>query len=135
MLLVKKVLGDVPPPLEKSPFIYELTSQAAEYNSKVLAKFNYDLTRLIAGHPNTEISPGSEFRSTKILEPIFRSHKLWSYLKESLLHGVKTKLKKISSKARKKDLAEAIARGNHKSAQQDLKLLKKLVKKDVHFGF
>ena len=57
----KNTLTNELPCLSKSPFIHELTTEAVEHNSNILAKYNFDLTRLIAAHLKTELSHGLEF--------------------------------------------------------------------------
>ena len=132
---IKQILKTPNKPLSKSPFKYELTAEAAIHNSTILEKFGFDLTRLIAAHPNTEISHGSEFRKPSVLEPILEDHEYWPYIKDSLIHGVKTKFTKINETDRKSDLEEAIHRGNHKSASERPDDLKRLVDKDLRYGF
>jgi len=121
--------------LNKSPFRYKLTDNAVRHKSEVLRRHGYDLTRLVAAHPNTKISYGSEFRHPSILHPILKSHQHWNYIKSSLLSGVKTKFKKLKNKEQLKDLREALAHSNHKSTKDRAEDLKKLVKKDVEFGY
>ena len=75
--------------------MYSLTEEAAVHNSEILKKYNYDLTRTIAAHPNTEIAYGSEFRPASVLKPILHQHIHWNYIESSLNHGVKTKFSKI----------------------------------------
>ena len=132
---IASITSTIQPHLNKSPFIYELTKEAADYNSKIIARHNYDLTRLIAAHPNTEISYGSEFRPSSIIEPILKHHILWDYINNSLKNGVKTKFFKITEHQRRIDLEEAINRGNHKSAKSRPSDLSKLVDKDIKHGF
>jgi len=132
---IKKIMEDNPKPLSPSPFKYELSNEAAVHNSNILRKYNYDLTRVIAAHPNTELSYGSEFRSPESLQPILQSHRHWNYIKSSLTHGVKAKFKKLSNSTRLDDLKAALKRGNHKSAKSWDADLMNLVTKDVQFGF
>ena len=84
-----------PPPLSPSPFKHELSNQAADHNSGILEKHGCDLSRLIAAHPNTEISPGSEFRNPSVLQPLLKNHHLWDYIQDSLCHGVKKNSQKL----------------------------------------
>ena len=68
--LIKNTLTKNPLSLSKSLFMCELTTETKEHNSNILAKFNFNLTRLITAYPNTEVLHRSEFRDTSILEPI-----------------------------------------------------------------
>ena len=49
--------------------------------------------------------------------------------------GARFPLERINNKRRKIDNEEAIARGNHKSAKQNLPILKGMVSKEVEVGF
>ena len=82
--------------LNKYLFIYDLTKEAADHNSKIIARHNYDLTWLIVVHLNTEISHGSEFRLPSIIVPILKHHILWDYINDSLKNSAKTKFFKIT---------------------------------------
>ena len=118
MSTIKRIMIDNPPPLNKSPFRYELSDEAAAHNSSILERFNFDLTRVIAAHPNTEIAYGSEFRQVQVLEPLLHRHPYWPYLKSSLQKGLRFKFKKLAEKDRLADLEQALEFGNHKSTQE-----------------
>ena len=81
---IANITNTIQPYLNKSPFIYGLTKEAADHNSQIIAHHNYDLTRLIAVYPNTEISCRSKFRLPSIIEPILKHHILWDYIENSL---------------------------------------------------
>ena len=49
----------VPVP-SRSPFMFGFNSTAANHNSTLLAKFDYDLKRVLQAHPNTTSSYRSE---------------------------------------------------------------------------
>ena len=54
---------------------------------------------------------------------------------EILQHGSKWPLEPLAEDKRQADVAEALAFGNHKGASLQPELLKKLVLKDVHYGY
>ena len=54
---------------------------------------------------------------------------------EILRHGSKWPLEPLDEDKRQADVAEALAFGNHKGASLQPELLKKLVSKDVHYGY
>ena len=56
-------------------------------------------------------------------------------MKAFLEEGSKWPLESISKEARKKDVKDTLAFGNHKGASQQPELLKKLVSKDVKYGY
>ena len=81
------------------------------------------------------LSYGSEFRSSSLLEKVFKFHPLWPQFKDILDNGVKFPLNPISSDIRKKDLLEALKFGNHKGVSKFRKIFDKLIKKDVIHGY
>ena len=52
-----------------------------------------------------------------------------------LRNGSKWPLKPLNKDSRHADVDKALAFGNHKGAWMQLELLKKLVSKNVHFGY
>ena len=62
----------------RSNFRFELTAQAAEHNIKVLELCQFNLARAIERDGHSPLEPGSEFRPSNIIEPIFRHHPLWN---------------------------------------------------------
>ena len=127
--------GQLTTSLNKSSFKHKLLSEAAAHNSKVLSKHGFDLSRLIAANPNTEISCGSEFRRPEVLDPVLSRCKYWPFVKKSIAEGIKVKFEKISEENCKADLIQALNQGNHKSANTQPKDLSDLVSKDINFGF
>ena len=71
-----RILCNSPPHLSPSPFKCDLSNQATDHNSGNLEKHGCDLSQLIATHPNTEISPGSEFRDPPVLQPLLKNRHL-----------------------------------------------------------
>ena len=118
-----------------TPFIFEMNNDVAERNTRILQLFDFDMTKVISAFPNSHISYGFKFRPASILEPLLHNSPHWSDIKNSLSKGAKFPLERISNARRKQDNEESIKKGNHKSAQENLPILKKLVSKEVSVGF
>ena len=132
---IKTILATPCPTPSPTPFIFELSKEAAIHNSSILENHNYDMTRVIGAHPNSNISYGSEFRSISTLAPLLHRSPFWNKIKSSLSKGARYPLERISNTRRRKDLEEAIVQGDHKSARSNIPVLTKLLKKDVHLAF
>ena len=70
---------DVPTPAASS-FRFEFTNEAAEHNSALMAKHDYDLTRVIASQQGTVMSYRSEFRPVDQLDPLLQHHPNWQHV-------------------------------------------------------
>jgi hypothetical protein len=114
------------PEIQPTPFKFELTREAAEYNWKILCNNNMNLPELSQRNYNP-LMPGTEFRPASILEPIFLGHPLWDETKSLLVHGATAPIQELSEEQRLTDLEDALNYGNHKSAiKQKVHLLKEL---------
>ena len=51
-----------------------ISQSAAEHNTKILSKYNYDLDKAIKANPKSIISPGSELRPKDQLESLLSHH-------------------------------------------------------------
>ena len=126
----------VPIPTPKTTlFSFTMSKAAAINNAKILAQYQYDLSRMIPGHPGSHISYGSEFRPWETLLPLLHKSPHWLDVKDTIKNGARYPLKRLSPQRRMQDLEEAILRGNHKSATAEPTVLTKLIKKDVDAGF
>jgi hypothetical protein len=70
-----------------------------------------------------------------LLELLLRTHPLWPSIRKALTKGVQYPLARISCQDRRRDIAEALSRGNHKSAQHRPEKLVELLTSDVSSGF
>ena len=118
-----------------TPFKFDLSKIAATHNAKILQRYDYDMTRVIADHPNSHISYGSEFRPTKVLHPLLHKSPFWEEVSTSLDKGAKYPLTRISNPRRLQDIEDALLRGNHKSVKSNPGILNSLVSKEVKLGF
>ena len=120
----------------KSPeFSFSMDGKAAEKNWKILEKYNLDFELAMKNQKGTPLEYGSEFRDHLLLEKLFKFHPLWPKLKSLLLEGGKFPLEHLPIEEKKKDAIEGLEYGNHKGADNNLDLLKKMVNEDVTFGF
>ena len=96
---------------------FENTKTAAKHNSKLLEKYNYNYAKLVAAHPNSTITPGSEFRKPEVLEKLLYKHEDWNFIKAILTDGADYPINKDIENEEKlrEDLIYMIKRGNHKS--------------------
>jgi hypothetical protein len=136
--LVKGVwrLVRLPPCMVHLPSIlFQATTQAAARNWELLRKKGGSLARLLLEQPFSVLSLGSEFRPVTNLAKLLGSHPLWPRWDEALSHGASYPLEDYANEEMTLDLSEQLARGNHKSAQQCLKVLTALNSTDVKHGY
>jgi len=57
---VQEIISTVEKDLHESQFKFEDTMEGAEWNTKVLAKYDYDFEKAIKSEPNKILTPGSE---------------------------------------------------------------------------
>jgi len=119
----------------QSPFLFELTSEAAHKNFCVLKKFNLSLEATIKASKNSPSSYGSEFRASSVLSRLLSLHPWWQLFKNLLDNGSSWPLSEISEEHRLAKVKEALNFGNHKGASQNNHLLKLLIEEDVTHGY
>jgi hypothetical protein len=116
-------------------FVFENTKEAAKHNSTILASFDNDIHKAILAHPNSQLSYGSEFKSTSQLEELLQDHPNWIPLKKLLQHGASFLLRPMTQEDRDVDLSYQIEHGNHQSASKHQAILGDLIAEDVRRGF
>ena len=122
--------------LGNNPFHFESSEVAANHNSTIIQRHNYNLaTTLEHSSKGTQLQPGSEFKPTEDLNLLLSDHTLWEKTKQILDYGCTIPLNKLDKKIEKLDLTKGLDRGNHKGALQQPKLLQELVDKDVQYGY
>ena len=132
---IKKVINtpcDTPSPPE---FSFEFTEEGKEHNLAILRKYDFDLGKALEAQQSSPLGYGKEFKPPTVLEQVFGLHPLWQRMKSILANGSKWPLTEISEDDRAKDLQEALTFGNHKGASSKPALLKKLISKDVKYGY
>ena len=135
MEVVGAVVGVECPTPRKSEFTFDLSMQAAKKNYMVLGKYDFDLKRALEAQAGTPLAYGSEFCHPDHLERLLGKHPLWGHMREILQHGSIWPLDAATEEERLLDLQAALKFGNHKGANKQTDLLKKLCNADVTHGF
>jgi hypothetical protein len=82
------------------------------------------------------MTPGSEFRPPSILEFVFKRHKLWPGIKESLNAGAHIHLSNgPDEKQRHLENLALIEFNNHRKARENSDIIQKSIKQDIDLGF
>jgi hypothetical protein len=93
------------------------------------------IQKFIELNPGVIISPGSEFRPTHILEPLFLHHHNWPLIRRILTSGSLWPLDPISKEDRIAKNDDFISRGNHKSADKYKLEYASIVKAEINQGW
>lgn len=133
--LLQAILVDAGPPTHPSDFHFQWTPLAAAHNAAILRQFDYDIGRALRALPFSTLTPGSEFRAPHLLAPLLSRHPLWPRFLERITLGAEFPLTPISDADRLLDVAAALARGNHKSAQGHEAKLIDMLKDEVAYGW
>ena len=91
-----------------------------------------DLDAAIRAQPFSGITPGSEFRPVDVLAPLCSGHPLWPRVRQYLTQGTECSMTPIAETDCLQDLQLMLARGNHKSALDDIKQVTSMLKDEVH---
>ena len=113
----------------------EFTPNAAKQNSTIFKKFDYDFSKIISPYPDSDLSYGSEFRPVSILEPLLHNHRSWINFSKYCTFGFDASFSPLSDKQRLQDVQAAISRGNHKSAERHIEVLRNNFVKEIKTGF
>jgi hypothetical protein len=121
--------------MSQSEFRFEWSLDAANHNWAILEKYNLDVDLALQHQASTPLGFGSEFRTLELLAPITGHHPLWPRLHTWLKEGASFPLKPLAESDRVSDLNNAILRGNHKSAKQNMEAVQHLLHKEVVRGW
>ncbi len=116
-------------------FRFELTEDRAAHNLEVLRRYKFDLGKALKAKENSLLGNDKEFRPTTVLQNVFGLHPLWQRMKDFLEEGSIWPLAELSKKERQNIIEDALTFGNHKGMLQKPELLKKLIRKDVKYGY
>jgi hypothetical protein len=114
---------------------FQLSKEAAEENMRTLQKYNNNLSALIENNAGSIVSYGSEFRPVSHLEFLLMHHVNWLPLVKMLTRGFVRQLTSIDESDRLQKNEEFIVRGNHKSANKYLAILKDTLDKEANQGW
>jgi hypothetical protein len=135
MRALKSVLDSDSPQLNPPLFIFKRCHLAAAHNASVLQAFDFDLNRVILNQHPSQISYGSEFHPSCVLERLLIDHPLWPRLKRILDEGASFPLQDISEPIRQIDLKFHLDRGNHKSLSKYSEFITPVITEDIERGF
>jgi hypothetical protein len=135
MTAIKRILQSDSPPLNPPLFIFKRCPLAAAHNAQILQRFDFDLDRAIRSQHPSQISYGSEFRSSAVLEPLLFDHPFWARLKDILDNGASFPLTEMSDLERLTDVTFHSERGNHKSLTKYSSFIEPVINEDVERGF
>ena len=100
---IKKIIMLEENPPKKSIFKFKNTTEAAEFNAKILAACDYDYEKILTKQKGTIISYGSEFREVNKLSTLLKFHNNWERLREFLINGTDTSFSDISENTLRND--------------------------------
>jgi hypothetical protein len=132
---IASIVAEEPPPLQKSPLLFEVSKEAAFHNQGILAFYNYDLNLLLQAMSDTCLRHGSEFRDPNALQHLLQRHPRWQKFCELLREGSRWPLLQIADKDRVAKNKELVTRGNHKSAVVHGTALLDIINKEVAQGW
>ena len=136
---IREILDSDEVEMQDHGLLFENTKTAAKHNSKLLKSYDYNYKNLVQNHPNSTISPGSEFRKPEVLEKLFSKHEDWKFIKAILTDGADYPINKkvIDEEKLREDLVYMIKRGNHKSTMtiDNRKEVQKVLEKETLRGW
>ena len=138
--VILRIFDRVEPTPEDSPFRHSIDSECAvenaEYNSRLIAKFDMDMQKLLDHYPNSVITPGSEFRPATALESLLAGHPYWPRFRSIITRGVEYPLTAEEfDPARRAENDAILLYGNHASGKKNPQAIGKVIHKDAHHGF
>ncbi len=102
---------------------------------EVLRKYDLNLGKALKVQQDSPLSNGKEFKPPSVLQQVFGLYPLWNRIEDFLSVGSKWLLADISENVQQQDLVDLLTFGNHKGALQKPVILKKLIAKDVKYGY
>ena len=85
-------------------YIFTKNREAAEFNTKLLKKEKYDLTKVLHTSKGSMMEPRSEFREKNELELLFHHHEHWTKMKAIISKGSDYPLTDLPDKVLKEDV-------------------------------
>ena len=130
------IAAEPSPTPTKSSVRFDVSKEAADHNASLLREIDYDFQRFFQAQTGTTLDFGSEFRRLEQISPLLRQHPGFTELAEVLVTGMPYRYsREITEKERETEVLAMLARGNHKSAQEEPDIVEKLLTKDVVHGF
>ena len=124
--------------LNQSRIHFQFNAEAALANIQILADADFSIKKLLHTEGLTTLSPGSEFRSSQSLFPLFDFHQNADKLKSIIEIGVRYSFVEgfdYSEEDRLADLRQAtLSNINNKSAVMRPEIVEKAIRKDIERG-
>jgi hypothetical protein len=111
---------------KKSSVHFRSSPRAVQANAELLAKYDFDLERLLDSESGTTVDYDSEFRPIPPLKQLMGDHPIFGPLAQHRKWNGLPLLPNYHSRR---------ARGNHKSAKNEPDQIDRLLKKEVDHGF
>jgi hypothetical protein len=127
-----------PPPNVRLHLNSRLTSHPRQSRKKYLTlrrKYKGSLAASLEAQQDSTVGYGLKFWDVDILTKIFGRHPYWLRMSQILTNGSEWPIEPLGKERRLKDVDKALTFGNHKGASLQPDLLRKLVTKDVQFGY
>jgi hypothetical protein len=102
---------------------------------EVSRKYDLNLGKALKVQQDSPLGNGKEFNPPSVHQQVFGLHPLWNQMEVFLLEGSKWPLAEIIKNEQQQDLVDALIFGNHKGASQKPVILKKVIAKDVKYGY
>jgi hypothetical protein len=135
METISSILQEPPVHFNHPLFVFKKCLQAAHYNAQILERNDYNLDQVIRRQHPSQLSYGSEFRPTGMLEGLLRDHPLWNRLKEILDNGASFPLDPIADEIRRIDLSYHQDRGNHQALKKYASYIDPVIEEEIDRGF
>ena len=132
-----QLLCSTPVKVPDSPgLLFSTDPKSVEWNTTLLARHEFNVANLLASQLSTTVGHGSEFRPRDHLTRVLRGHPMLPYLLHLFKNGMQYHyVRELTEPQRKIEVEAQVSRGNHKSANNRLDQVTRLLQKDVSHGF
>ena len=129
-------MSDKPyPATDCSTLSVSIQSCSPRINSEILESYDFDLGAALSADPSSCLQQGGDFRHIDDLRPVLNGHPMWTRITETLRYGTRYPLLPLEESDRLQDLSDALAYGNHKSAQKNSPVLMESMRNEVQRGW
>ena len=133
--VLSTILAEPSPPTEPPLFRFVWDEAAQLHNGRLTAAHNWDLAAVIWLNSFHVVTPGSEFRQSRLLAALLDSRPLWCRFSKRIDVGSHHPLFSISEPDRLRDLHAMLSCGSHKSAKRHETKLIPMLKDEVARGW
>ena len=132
---IRSCLHTKPRLIRSAQFRFDTSDTSLTHNWSVIESHSCDFHTIMAAHADTPLGFGSEFRLPSTLAPILHHHPWWERLHRTLTSGAELFAPLPDENARRLDLAEAMAFGNHSGATDQPDLLRDILRQEITKGW